>query len=103
MVYLYTINKTNYYEQNNRNKSRRITITTDWDIIDARRDKANEMDLLSCPCCGKGIKNEKYFINSAFGGSAYIPINEDYLADTWEMAVGSECRKLFPKGYVFTK
>lgn len=77
--------------------------TTDWDILDARRDKAEDMDLVSCPCCGKGIKNEKYYINSAFGGSAYIPINDDYLADTWEMVVGSECRKLFPKGYVFTK
>ena len=82
-----------------------IPMISDWDLFDSRRDKAWQEDLESCPCCGKVIKNPQYFIHSAFGGKVYIPDGEEtkagMLDDTWEMAVGSECRKKFPAGYVF--
>lgn len=58
-----------------------------------------------CPCCGKEIKNEVYFFKSLFGGYAYPQNGPDTetICDAWDMAVGSECRKLFPEGYVFKK
>ena len=65
--------------------------------------KAWQDDFESCPCCGKAIKNEVYFINSAYGGMAYPSNMSDEFSDCWIMAVGSECRKKFPEGYVFKK
>jgi hypothetical protein len=72
-----------------------------YEVFEKRREKAEDQDLVSCPCCGKGIKNEKYFINSIYGGSVYLASDQNEYDDAWTMAVGSECRKLFPKGYVF--
>jgi len=66
-------------------------------------EKANEDNLEPCPCCGKGIKedNRKFYINSAFGGMMYIPIDDTIYADTWEMPVGATCVKKINPAYVF--
>lgn len=57
----------------------------------------------TCPCCGKEMKNPKYGFNSIYGGEAYPQNGPDpeTIEDAWVMTVGSECRKLFPAGYVF--
>lgn len=72
-------------------------------LYESNLEKAMMNGNSACPCCGKEIKNEKYFINSAFGGMAYLSHDKTEYADCWVMAVGSECAKKFPKGYVFQK
>ena len=72
-------------------------------MFERNQEKAYEKNLESCPCCGKAITSSNYFINSIYGGNAY-PANDTYeYQDSWPMMVGSECRKKFPEGYVFTK
>lgn len=57
----------------------------------------------ACPCCGKEIKNPKYFINSIYGGDMYPANDKNEYNDAWVIGVGSECRKKLPKEYVFQK
>lgn len=73
----------------------------DYDRYEANKERAWEQDFEACPCCGKAIKNEKYFIRTAFGGSAYLAHDDNDYDDTWAMPIGTECRKKFPEGYVF--
>lgn len=73
----------------------------DRDLFEKRRDKAWEQDLEACPCCGKALKDPKYFINSIYGGEYYPADDLNEYDDSWVMPVGTECRKLFPPGYVF--
>lgn len=54
----------------------------------------------SCPCCGKGIKKPKFFINSIFGAQMYPANDTNEYDDTWQMPVGSECIKKIPTQYV---
>lgn len=79
-----------------------IPVISNSDMFERNREKANSNDLEHCPCCGKAIKNPKYFINSIWGGSAYPSNDNTEYADAWVMGVGTECQKKFPKGYVFT-
>lgn len=72
------------------------------DLFQSNRDKADEYGLNHCPCCGKAIANPKFFINSIFGGCAYPANDRNEYRDAWVMGVGSECRKKFPQGYVFS-
>jgi len=83
-------------------KLKSITIPTieNWERFEKEQNKAWENNLESCPCCGKAIKNERYFVRSVFGGSAYLKHDATEFHDAWPMAVGSECRKKFPDGYV---
>ena len=77
------------------------TIAND-DMFERNRDKAELLNLDHCPCCGKAIPNPKFFINSIYGGCAYPSTDKFEYSDAWVMGVGSECRKKFPTGYVFT-
>ena len=74
-----------------------------YSLFEKNREKANEKDLEHCPICGKGLKNSQYFINSIYGGMAYPSNDEAEYNDAWPMAVGSECKKKFPKGYVYAR
>lgn len=86
-----------------------ISIPTieDHKLYRRNEEKAYENGFEACPCCGKAIKNPKYFFHSVYGGMAYIPltglgeISDGQYNDTWIMGVGSECRKRFPEGYIF--
>ena len=80
-----------------------IPKTSDFDTFEINQNRAYDKGLEPCPCCGRGIKNETYFINSIYGGEAYPSKDKNQYEDAWEMVVGSECRKRFPEGYVFTK
>lgn len=80
-----------------------IPTIDDSERMERNIERASSKELDSCPCCGLAIKNPKYFINSAYGGSAYPADDKNEYADTWVMGVGSECQKKFPKGYVFVK
>ena len=80
-----------------------IPKTSDFNTFEINQNRAYDKGLESCPCCGRGIKNETYFINSIYGGEAYPSEDKNEYEDAWQMVVGSECRKLFPKGYVFKK
>lgn len=57
----------------------------------------------SCPCCGKGIKEPKFMINSIYGGQMYPANDTNTYKDAWQMPVGSECVKKIPKEYVIKK
>ena len=72
------------------------------DMFERNRERANWTGLEHCPCCGRAIPNAKYFINSIYGGDAYPANDKNEYNDAWVMGVGSECRKKFPEGYVFT-
>ena len=62
---------------------------------------ANDSDFYgSCPCCGKGIKEPKFFINSIFGAQMYPSNDTNEYDDAWTMPVGSECIKKIPTQYV---
>ena len=76
---------------------------SNFEMFDRNREKADELNLNHCPCCGKTITNPKYFINSIFGGDAYPASDKNEYPDAWVMGVGSECRKRFPVGYVMTE
>jgi len=78
-----------------------IPQTNDFEVFERNRERADRLNLEHCPCCGKPITNPKYFFNSAFGGCAYLACDKTEYSDCWVMGVGSECRKKFPKGYVF--
>lgn len=75
----------------------------DYDKFESNRDKANENRNEHCPCCGKEIKNPKYFINSIYGGDMYPKQDKKEYNDAWVMGVGSECRKKLPIEYVMTE
>ena len=78
-----------------------IPTIDDLDLLERNQERAENKGLDSCPCCGKGIENPRYFINSIYGGCAYPGDDDGSYNDAWQMAVGPECRKKFPDGYVF--
>ena len=75
--------------------------------IDSTQYERNESKSLEanaehiCACCGREIIKPKYYINTAFGGAMYIPIDETVYRDTWQMPVGNTCMKKFNKEYIF--
>ncbi len=71
------------------------------EMFDRNQERAYSLELNHCPCCGKSIPNPTYFINSIFGGCAYPADDKTEYSDAWVMGVGTECRKKFPKGYVY--
>jgi hypothetical protein len=77
-----------------------IPMIDDLDKFENNRDRASENNYEHCPCCGKAIKNPKFFINSIYGGCAYPKADKTEYSDAWVMGVGTECRKKFPVGYV---
>jgi hypothetical protein len=79
-----------------------IPIIDNYELYKSNRGKAERKNLEYCPCCGKAIKKAKFHINSIYGGMAYPASDKDTYSDSWVMAVGTECRKKFPEGYVFT-
>jgi hypothetical protein len=79
-----------------------IPTIDNWDMFETNRNNADAKHLEHCPCCGRAIPNAKYFINSIWGGCAYPSIDKTEYSDAWVMGVGTECRKKFPEGYVFT-
>mgnify|MGYP006275629589 CR=1 FL=1 len=79
-----------------------IPTIENFEMFERNQERAYAMNLEHCPCCGKAITNPKYFINSIYGGCAYPSIDQTAYSDAWVMAIGSECRKKFPVGYVFT-
>lgn len=80
-----------------------IPQTVSDNMFEKNQEKANEDNLEPCPCCGKGIKesNRKFYINTAFGGSMYIPVDDTEYNDTWAMFIGSTCVKHINPDYVF--
>jgi len=80
-----------------------IPTIENWEMFERNQEKAYSKNLEHCPCCGKGITSSNYFINSIYGGEAYPSEDKNQYEGAWEMAVGSECRKKFPEGYVFKK
>lgn len=80
-----------------------IPTLNDWKTFEKNRDKADANGNEHCPCCGKEIKNPKYFINSIYGGCMYHKNDKKEYADAWVMGVGSECRKKLPKEFVMTQ
>jgi len=48
-----------------------------------------------CACCGKGIKEPKFFINTIWGGDMYPANDQSEYDDAWQMPVGSECIKKY--------
>jgi len=71
--------------------------------FERNREMAESKKYEHCPCCGKAIKNPKYFINSIYGGCMYPKIDKSQYNDAWVMGIGSECRKKIPVEYVMTK
>jgi len=53
----------------------------------------------SCACCGKGIKEPKFFINTIWGGDMYPADDTNEYNDAWTMPIGSECVKKVPTEY----
>lgn len=80
-----------------------IPILNDWDQFDRNREKADRNNNEHCPCCGKEIKNPKFFINSIYGGAMYPKTDKNQYRDAWVMGVGSECRKKIPADYIMTE
>lgn len=78
-----------------------IPVIKNTDMYQSNVDKADSMKLEHCPCCGKAITNPKYFINSIYGGDMYKADDIIPYKDAWIMAVGPECAKKFPIGYIF--
>jgi hypothetical protein len=79
-----------------------IPLLNDGDRFDKNREKAESNKNDYCPCCGREIKNPKFFINSIWGGNMYPKHDKVQYPDTWVMGVGSECRKKLPADYVMT-
>jgi len=71
--------------------------------FEKNREKADISGNEHCPCCGKEIKNAKFFINSIYGGCMYPKFDKNQYADAWVTGVGSECRKKLPIEYVMTQ
>ena len=63
--------------------------------------KASRLNLDFCLCCGKALATSKYYVHTAFGGSAYIPVDETVYDDTWVMWIGASCKSKLPKEYIF--
>jgi hypothetical protein len=53
----------------------------------------------SCACCGKGIKEPKFFINTIYGSEMYPSNDTTEYNDAWTMPVGAECFKKIPAEY----
>jgi hypothetical protein len=53
----------------------------------------------TCACCGKGIKEPKFFINTIWGGDMYPADDTNEYNDAWTMPIGSECVKKVPTEY----
>ena len=81
-----------------------ISIPTieNYELFEKNRTKADEENLNHCPCCGKAIRNPKFFVNSIYGGMMYPKNDKTQYSDSWVMGIGSECRKNLPKDYVMT-
>ena len=90
------------FTKEHEEKLKMISIPTieNLERMEKNEERAEDDGLVACPCCGKGIKNERFFIRSVFGGSAYLKSDATFFRDAWPMAVGSECRKKFPAGYI---
>jgi hypothetical protein len=54
----------------------------------------------ACACCGKGIKEPKFLLNTIWGGSIYLANDQTEYDDAWTMPIGSECVKRIPTEYV---
>jgi hypothetical protein len=80
-----------------------IPTLNSFEQFEKNREKADLKGNEHCPCCGKEIKNPKYFINSIYGGDMYPANDKNEYNDAWIIGVGSECRKKLPKEYVFQK
>jgi hypothetical protein len=57
----------------------------------------------TCACCGQGIKEPKFFINTIWGGDMYPANDTNEYDDAWAMPIGSECVKKVPTEYRITK
>jgi hypothetical protein len=102
---LYISRTINTYNMSNHNQPTDIIDIPqipNYDMFERNQERAYSLNLNHCPCCGKAITNPKYFINSIYGGCAYPASDKTDYRDSWVMGVGSECRKKFPTGYVFT-
>ncbi len=71
--------------------------------FERNREKADMKGNEHCPCCGKEIKNAKFFVNSIYGGCMYPKFDKNQYADAWVVGIGSECRKKLPIEYVMTE
>lgn len=80
-----------------------IPTLNDYEQFERNREKADSNNNEHCPCCGKEIKNPKFFINSIYGGCMYPKFDKTQYADAWVMGIGSECRKKLPKEYIMTQ
>lgn len=80
-----------------------IPTLNDWKTFEKNREKAYSNGNEHCPCCGKEIKNPKYFINSIYGSDMYPKHDKREYPNAWVMGVGSECRKKLPIDYVMTE
>ena len=63
-------------------------------------DATHDLYVGQCPCCGKGVKNAKYFINNIFGGCMYPANDTNEYDDSWVSPVGPECIKRIPTEYI---
>jgi len=62
---------------------------------------SNESEFYNyCACCGKGVKEPKFMINTIWGGSMYPANDNQKYNDAWTMPVGSECIKKIPTEYI---
>lgn len=52
-----------------------------------------------CACCGKGIKQPKFLINTIYGSEMYPANDITEYNDAWTMPIGSECVKKVPTEY----
>lgn len=63
-------------------------------------DENYDLFVGQCPCCGKGIKQAKFFVNNIYGGSMYPANDTAEYQDAWLSPVGSECIKRIPTEYI---
>ena len=57
----------------------------------------------SCACCGQGIKEPKFFINTIWGGEMYPANDTNEYDDAWTMPIGNECVKKVSEEYRIIK
>ena len=77
-----------------------------YEIYQSAEKEKNEarygIDSNSCVCCGKRIKNIEYMINTTTDWVCVDEPNEDNIHNSQgSFPVGSECRKHFPKEFIF--
>ena len=53
-----------------------------------------------CACCGKGLNEPKFFINTIWGGSMYPANDNNQYNDSWQMPIGNDCIKRIPTEYI---